>query len=65
MFNLKNNGEVSITIGSKRFNSRPQLKETISVNRNDEKVLCRDIKLKENFPGKYALVSVKGNNAAD
>ena len=63
MFNLKDNGEVSIEVSSsKRFKGLTRdLSERINVYRGNESVVCKDIKLQENFKGKYATVSVKGD----
>ena len=63
MFNLKDNGEVSIEVSTSRKNKgvTTDLSERINVYRGNESVVCKDIEWQENFPGKYALVSVEGN----
>ena len=63
MFNLKDNGKVNIKISSSKKSKGliTGLSERINVYRGNESVVCKDIKLPENFPGKYALVSVEGD----
>ena len=63
MFNLKDNGEVNIKIASYKKSKGliTGFSDRINVFRGNESVVCKDIELQENFPGKYALVSVEGN----
>ena len=68
--NLKANGQVFITVYSFNLEQTFNTGESTNLNKQFEKAInvrqgneltCEDIKLKDNFPGSYALIHVEGD----